>query len=145
MARKGAERRKGELKKVWKEMEKRLKSFAHDVEEIAKSEEIHKVLERTEKGIRGVAAVVARLAKKGEEEVVKASRIGRLRFDIVAIRARRDKRLKGIGAKAYQLQSKRKIQHKDLVKPCQEVEELEKEIKEKEKEIAKMKRRKAKA
>lgn len=114
-------------KKVEKILEKTKKSLVRDLEEAKKR--LAEFRKRT-----------TTLAKKAREEVVKTTKISRLRLEIVPLVQRRDRKLKDLGRKAYYLIKTGKISGKGLKSLSEEIRNLEANIRRKEKEIREIKK-----
>ncbi len=95
------------------------------------TEEVKKFWDRAVKGLKKLGDEAAELAKRGEGEVVKASRMGKLRFDIIGLKRKMEEKFKELGAKAYKLGVERKIDQPSVKKLSQELKKIEKEIKDK--------------
>jgi hypothetical protein len=112
---------------------------------------VEKILERTKKSlIKNLEDAQERLAefkkrtttlaKKAKEEAGKTAKISRLRLEIIPLAQRRDRKLKDLGAKAYQLIKREKISKKGLKSLTEEIRNLEAKIRRKEKEIKELRK-----
>ena len=99
------------------------------------TEEVKKFWDRAVKGLKTLGDEAAELAKRGEEEVIKASKKGKLRLDIVGLKRKKEEKFKEMGANVYKLGIERKIDQPSVRKLSQEIKKIEGDIKTKESQI----------
>jgi len=79
------------------------------------------------------------MARRGEEKIIGASRMGKLSLDLMGLKRRKENKLKEIGGKVYRA-GPEKIDQPSLKKLCKEVKKIESEIRKKEREIKSLKK-----
>ncbi len=112
--------------------------------ELEVQKEIKKIWDRTKKNLLKLGQETVKLAKKGEKEIVRASKIGRLQLDILGIKRKREILCRQIGAKVVVLDAEGKIDVGGLKALCNQVRGLDSQIKKKEKEVTGAKKGKKK-
>ena len=103
-------------------------------------ESLIKDLEEAKKRLAEFKVRATALAKRAKEEAGKTARISRLRLEIIPLVQKRDRKLKELGRKAYQLVKSGKIFEKSLKSLSEEVKDLETKIRKKEKEIKQLRK-----
>ena len=114
------------------------------VKELDIQKEIKKIWDQTKKNLLKLSQETVKLAKKGEKEIVRASKIGKLQLDILGIKRKREILCRQIGMKVVALDTKGKIDVSELKSFCNQVRGLDSQIKKKEKEVAGAKKGKRK-
>ncbi len=99
------------------------------------TEEAKKYWDGAVRRLKKLGDEAVELAKRGEQEIVKASKVGKLRLDIVGLRRKMEEKFKELGAKAYKLGIERKIDQPSVKKLSQEIKKIEREIKDKQSQI----------
>ena len=82
----------------------------------------------------------AKLAKRGEEEVVRASKIGKLKLEVMGLERNKGLLYQKIGEKTIDLCNKGKIEEATLKPLCNQIYKLDSQIKKKQAEIKKIKK-----
>ena len=108
--------------------------------EVDVQKEIKKIWGDTKKNLLRLGQETVKLARKGEKEIIRASKIGKIQLDILGIKRRREILHQQIGAKVVALDKEGKIDIGGLKPLCKKVLELDLQIKKKTKEAAKIKR-----
>ncbi|MCK4261536.1 hypothetical protein KAU86_00850 [bacterium] len=72
---------------------------------------------------------------RAKEEVVKVSRMGKLKLDIVGLKRNREEKFRELGAKSYKLGVWRKIDQPSVKKLCQEIKKIEGDLKDKKSQV----------
>jgi len=112
--------------------------------EVDVQKEIKKIWGDTKKNLLRLGQETVKLAKKGEREIIRASRIGRIQLDILGIKRRREILHQQIGAKVVALDKEGKVDIGGLKPLCKKALELDRQIEKKTKEAAKIKKAKKK-
>ena len=79
---------------------------------------------------------VRELSQRGEEEIIRTFRIGKLKESLAALNEEREKKLKEFGAKVIGLIEESRITDPELIRLAEEIKKIETEKKAKEDEIA---------
>ncbi len=109
------------------------------------TEEVKRFWDRAVKGLKTLGDEAVEIYKRGEEEVVKVSKAGKLRLEIVGLKRKREEKFKELGAKAYKLGIERKIDQPSVKKLSQGIKKIEKDIKDKETRIKTLRQAEKKA
>lgn len=103
--------------------------------------EVGKIWQEAKDNLKSLGQKTIRLAQKGEKEVVRASRIGKLQLDIVSINLKRENLFRQAGKKVYEMHSKNKqIESTKLTSIFNQIGKLNHQIKSKKAQIAKLKK-----
>lgn len=102
--------------------------------------EIKKIWDEAKKNLLRIGQETVKLARKGEKEIIRASRIGKIQLDILGIKRRREILYQQIGAKVAALDKEGKIDINELKPLCKKALELGAQIEKKTKEAAKIKK-----
>ena len=108
--------------------------------EIDIQKEIKKIWDQTKKNLLKLSQETVNLVKRGEKEVVRASKIGKLQLDILGIKRKREILCRQIGMKVVALDTQDKIDVSELKPSCGQVRGLDSQIRKKEQEVAKIKK-----
>ena len=99
--------------------------------------DVKRFWDETRDYLRKIGVETSKIAKRGEEEVMKASHIARLHLDIVTLNVRKEKLFKEIGKKAVSLTKKKALSAAALKKQCDDIIKMDREIAVKQTEIKK--------
>ncbi|MBN1795030.1 MAG: hypothetical protein JW844_08735 [Candidatus Omnitrophica bacterium] len=100
-------------------------------------EDVKRFWDETRDYLKKIGVETSKIAKRGEEEVMKASKIARLHLDIVTLNLKKERLYKEIGKKAVFLSTKNKLSAAALKKPCADAIKVEEEVAAKQREIKK--------
>lgn len=78
---------------------------------------------------------VRELSQRGEEEIIRTFRIGKLKESLAALDQEREKRLKEFGAKVIELIEQSRITEPEIIRLAEEIKKIETEKRAKEDEI----------
>ncbi len=107
------------------------------------SKEVAKIWQEAKENLKALGQRTIKLAQKGEEEVVRASRVGKLQLDIVSINLKKENVFRQVGKKAYEIHSrKNEIEPAKLASLFNQVDKLNQQIKAKKAQIARLKKEK---
>ena len=105
------------------------------------SKEVAKIWQEAKENLKALAQRTIKLAQKGEKEVVRASRVGKLQLDIVSINLRKENVFRQVGKKAYEIHSRKsEIEPAKLTSLFNQVDKLNQQIKAKKAQIARLKK-----
>ena len=105
------------------------------------AKEVAEIWEQAKEKLRELGQKTVKLAQKGEVEVVRASKVGKLQLDIVSINLKKENVFRQIGKKSYEMYSKNKqIELAKLTSLFSQVNKLEHQIRAKKAKIAKLKK-----
>lgn len=103
--------------------------------------EVTKIWQEAKENLRALGQKTMKLAQKGEVEVVRASRIGKLQLDIVSINLKKENTFRQIGKKVVEMNAKKgEIKPERLISLFNYVEKIDRQIKSKKAQIAKLKK-----
>ena len=71
------------------------------------AKEVTKIWREAKRNLKTLGQRTVKLAQKGEEEVVRASKIGKLQLDIVSINLKKENIFRQAGRKAYEMHFKK--------------------------------------
>jgi hypothetical protein len=103
--------------------------------------EVAKIWQEAKENLKVLGQRTLKLAQKGEKEVVRASKIGRLQLDIVSINLKKENVFRQIGKKTYEMHNKNKqIESSKLTSLFSQIDKFNHQIKSKKTKIAKFKK-----
>ena len=101
--------------------------------------EVSKIWEQAKENLKELGQKTMKLAQKGEKEVVRASKIGKLQFDIVGINLKKENIFRQAGKKVYEAHSRKgEIKSAKLTSLFSQVDKLGQQIKGKKAKISKL-------
>lgn len=105
------------------------------------AKEVAEIWEQAKEKLRELGQKTVKLAQKGEVEVVRASKVGKLQLDIVSINLKKENIFRQIGKRVYEMHSKKKqIESVKLTSLFSQVSKLEHQVRTKKSKIAKLKK-----
>ncbi|MBL7085109.1 MAG: hypothetical protein ISS43_03250 [Candidatus Omnitrophica bacterium] len=103
--------------------------------------EVAKIWEETKKSLKELGQKTMKLAQRGEKEVVRASKIGKLQLDIVSINLKKENVFRQAGKKVYEMHSKDKpLASIKLASLFSQIDKANQQIKGKKAQIARLKK-----
>ena len=110
-----------------------------------RKEEIEKLWKQAKKSLLKLSHETVKLAQKGEEEIVRASRLGKLHLEMLNLKRKKDSLCQQIGEKVVELQKENKIDVGvgGLKTFCSKVDSLEGQIRTKKAAVSKIKKSKS--
>ena len=97
-----------------------------------------KFMEQAKEKFGEISREVGILAKKGEKEVVKVSKRGRLQFDIMGISMQKEKIYYDIGKKIVSLNAKKKLEMPEIELYLKKIRGLESSARKKKREMGRV-------
>jgi len=105
------------------------------------SKEVAKIWQEAKENLKILGQKTKNLAQKGEKEVVRASKIGKLQLDIVSANLKKENIYRQTGKKVCEMHSKKGgIQPAKLTSLFNQVDKLNQQIKLRKAQIAKLKK-----
>jgi len=108
-----------------------------------KKEKIEKLWKQAKQSLSRLSQESIKLAKRGEKEIVRATKIGKIHLEILNLKRKRDSLYQQIGEKVIVLQRENKIDAPGLKTFCSKVDSLESQIKSKKATVSKIKKPKS--
>jgi len=108
-----------------------------------KKEKIEKLWKQAKQSLSRLSQESIKLAKRGEKEIVRATKIGKIHLEILNLKRKRDSLYQQIGEKVVVLQRENKIDAPGLKTFCSKVDSLESQIKSKKATVSKIKKPKS--
>ncbi|MCQ9208910.1 MAG: hypothetical protein NG712_06000 [Omnitrophica bacterium] len=103
--------------------------------------EVAKIWQEAKANLKELGQKTMRLAQKGEKEVVRASKIGKLQLDVVSINLKKENIFRQAGKKAHEMYAKKKeLQSAKLTSLFTQIDKLNQQIKGKKAKISKLKK-----
>ncbi len=103
--------------------------------------EVSKIWQQAKQNLKDLGHKTMKLAQKGEKEVVRASKIGKLQLDVVSINLKKENIFRQAGKKVYQQHSKKgEVKSAKLTSLFNQADKLNQQIKSKKAKIAKLNR-----
>jgi len=103
--------------------------------------EVAKIWQEAKVSLKELGQRTMKLAQKGEKEVVRASKIGKLQLDVVSINLKKENVFRQAGKKAYEMHAnKKEIQSSKLTSLFNQVDKLNQQVKGKKSKIARIKK-----
>lgn len=103
--------------------------------------EVAKIWQEAKDNLKELGQKTMALAQRGEKEVVRASKTGKLQLDIVSLNLKKENIFRQAGKKAYEMHSKKgEITSAKLSSLFSQVDKLNQQVKAKKTKIAKLKR-----
>jgi len=96
-----------------------------------KKEKIEKLWKQAKQSLSKLSQESIKLAKRGEKEIVRATKIGKIHLEILNLKRKKDGLCQQIGEKVVVLQRENKIDSPGLKTFCSKVDSLESQIKSK--------------
>ena len=101
--------------------------------------EVAKIWQQAKKNLKELGQKTMKLAQKGEEEVVRASKIGKLQLDIVGINLKKENIFRQAGKKVYEAHFKKgEIKPAKLTSLFNQTDKLSQQIKAKKAKISRL-------
>ena len=100
--------------------------------------EVSKIWEQAKVNLSHLGEKTVRLARRGEKELVRASKIGKLQLDIVGLNMKKDDTFKEIGKKMFELQKKGKASAAKFTGSFNQIDAYNRQIEEKKSQINKL-------
>lgn len=97
--------------------------------------EFSKILNQTGEKLKIFGKELGEIAKKGEEEIIKASKAGRVRLDILGLNVQKEKLYYDIGKRLVQLHAKRKLDIPELESYWKKLRKIEQDARKKKREL----------
>ena len=105
------------------------------------SKEVTKIWQDARENLKRLGQRTMKLAQRGEEEVVRASKIGRLQLDIVGINLKKENIFRQLGKKAHEMHARKgEIKSARLTSLFGQVNKLNQQVKSKKAKIARLKK-----
>lgn len=105
------------------------------------TKEVAKIWQEAKENLKALGKRTLKLAQKGEEEVVRASKIGKLQLDIVSANLKKENLFRQTGKKVYEMHSKKgEIASARLTSFFNQTDKLNQQIKAKKTKIAKLRK-----
>jgi len=98
-------------------------------------EQAKKIWEEARKKLVTLGHQTVELAKRGEEEVLRYTEIGRLKWDVLVLKRKTDDLYGRLGKKTFELTSAGKIEQADVKELCTQITKLQDQVKSKDKDI----------
>ncbi|MBN2096872.1 MAG: hypothetical protein JW714_00170 [Candidatus Omnitrophica bacterium] len=103
--------------------------------------EVTKIWREAKENLKTLGQRAFKIAQKGEKEVVRASKIGKLQLDIVSLNLKKENIYRQIGKKAYEIYAKKaEITSDQLAASFNQLDKTNHQIKSKKAQIAKQKK-----
>jgi len=108
-----------------------------------KKEKIERLWKQAKQSLSKLSQESIKLAKRGEKEIVRATKIGRIHLEILNLKRKKDSLYQQIGEKVVELQRENKIDAPGLKIFCSKVDSLEGQIRTKKAAASKIKKSKS--
>ena len=105
-----------------------------------KKEKIERLWKQAKQSLLKLSQESIKLAKRGEKEIVRATKIGKIHLEILNLKRKKDSLYQQIGEKVVELQRENKIDAPGLKTFCSKVDSLEGQIKTKKATASKIKK-----
>ncbi|NQS99580.1 MAG: hypothetical protein HQ595_00725 [Candidatus Omnitrophica bacterium] len=103
--------------------------------------EVAKIWQEAKENLKVLGQKTIKLAQKGEKEVVRASKIGKLQLDIVSINLNKENAFRQAGKKAYEMHTKKgNVNSVKLESLFKQIDKLNQQVKTKKSKIGKLKK-----
>ncbi|MCK4533803.1 hypothetical protein KAU39_08460 [bacterium] len=133
-------------KKINKKEEKVKGSIREDIKEHLKvveeklkdpktKENLKKMVEKTEKGLKTFGAKILELAEVVKEDTIYGAKIGKLKLKVMDLESKRMKKLRTLGETVYKLVQEEKLQDSRVNDLCQQLLAIEENIRKYQEEI----------
>lgn len=100
-----------------------------------------KALKQASQHLEGVGKETKDIMKRGENELVKISKMGKTQFEILALSVKKEQLYRQLGMKVWQLSTKGKLTTKKLRAFCKELSDINNKLKMKKKVATKTTKR----
>jgi len=105
------------------------------------AKEVAKIWQEAKENLKVLGQKTMKLAKKGEKEVVRASRIGKFQLEIVSINLKKENMFRQTGKKVCEMHTKKGgIEPSKLLPLFKQIDKLNHQIRSKKAKIAKLKK-----
>lgn len=105
------------------------------------TKEVAKIWQEAKENLKALGQKTMRLAQKGEKEIVRASKIGKLQLDIVSDNLKKENVFRQAGKKAYEMHiNKGGLNSEKLSSLFNQLDKLNHQIRAKKANIAKLKK-----
>lgn len=105
------------------------------------SKEVAQIWQEAKERLKDLGQKTMKLARKGEKEVVRASKIGKLQLDIVSLNLKKENIFRLVGKKAYEMHANKKhLAAEKLASLFNQIDNLHCQIKVQKARIAKLSR-----
>jgi len=108
-----------------------------------KKEKIERLWKQAKQSLSKLSQESIRLAKRGEKEIVRATKIGKIHLEILNLKRKKDSLYQQIGKKVVELQRENKMDAPGLKIFCSKVDSLEGQIRTKKVAASKIKKSKS--
>ncbi|MFC1699631.1 hypothetical protein ACFL1I_06730 [Candidatus Omnitrophota bacterium] len=103
--------------------------------------EVAKIWQEAKENLKELGQKTMTLAQKGEKEVVRASKIGKLQLDVVSLNLKKENGFRQVGKKAAEMHAKKDgINPDKLSSLFNQIDKLDQQIRSKKAKIAKIKK-----
>lgn len=99
---------------------------------------VTKALKDASRHLEGVGKETAVMVKKGEDELVRMSKMGKAQLEILALSVRKEQLYRQIGMRVWQLSTSGTLTTRKLKKFCDELAKINSKVKVKKKTISKV-------
>ena len=106
-----------------------------DMKKIQKK--VVKAIKEASTRLKGASKDTKEFLKRGEDEVLRVSKMGKAHFDILALSVKKEQLYRQIGMKVWQLSTKGKLTTKKLGTLCKELSDINKKVKTRKKALNK--------
>lgn len=103
--------------------------------------EVARIWQEAKERLKTLGQKTMKLARKGEKEVVRASKIGKLQLDIVSDNLKKENVFRQAGKRAYEMHAKKgNINPEKLMSLFNQIDKLNHQVRAKKAKIAKLKK-----
>ena len=103
--------------------------------------EVAKIWQEAKENLKELGQKTMKLAQRGEKEVVRASKIGKLQLDIVSLNLKKENIFRQAGKKAYEMKDKKgEIASAKLNSLFGQIDKLNQQVRAKKSNIGKLKK-----
>ena len=104
--------------------------------------DFNRFLGQTKKTFTQLGKELNILVRRGEKEIVKASKSGKIRLDIVSLNVQKEKLYYDIGKKVFSLNAKKKLDMPELEPYWKKVRKIETDARKKKRELSRARKEK---
>lgn len=105
------------------------------------SKEVTRIWQEAKENLKALGQRTMKLAQRGEKEVVRASKIGKLQLDIVSDNLKKENVFRQVGKKAYEVHAKKgSVSSEKLISLFNQIDKLNHQVRAKKAKIAKLKK-----
>ena len=105
-------------------------------------QKVTKAFKQASQHLEGVSKDTRDIVRRGEDELVKISKMGKAQFEILALSVKKEQLYRQIGMKVWQLSTKGQLTTKKLKSFCRELSDINKKVKSRKKSLGKVAKRK---